>query len=156
MVPMPLISALRFVNSNARSFTSSAHTSAFGDSNAIVNAIGPQPQPKSRNVPSCAGSGTLFNSTEVPRSNRLPENTPLETSTSAVWSRSMMCSLLRTSSDVGSAAKYCSALPPCPPIFVFVMPLPIRSMRSRGHVRPIANAAGSCLYTMMIIGGIIV
>ena len=45
----------------------------------------------------------------MPKSTRLPENTPFDTSTSASLPRNVTCSVLRTSFDCGSAAKYCSA-----------------------------------------------
>ena len=57
MLPMPLSSALRRVSSSARSLTSNAQMSAFGEAKPNANAIGPQPQPRSRNVPSSGGSG---------------------------------------------------------------------------------------------------
>ena len=64
----------------------------------------------------CGGSGAWRSSTDVPKSTRLPENTPFDTSTSASLPRNVTCSVLRTSFDCGSAAKYCSAcamLSPC-------------------------------------------
>ncbi len=46
------------------------HVRPSGDSKPNVSAIGPQPQPRSRNVPSSGGSGAWRSSTDVPRSTR--------------------------------------------------------------------------------------
>ena len=110
MRSQPLRFALPAVSSSARSFTSTAHTSASGDSIAIANATGPQPQPRSRNVPCSGSSGAWRSSTEVPRSSREPENTPFEVSTSASNPRSVTCSVRRTSCEAGVAEKYCSLM----------------------------------------------
>ena len=58
----PLDWALRCVRSTAREFTSTAHTAALGDSNDMIVAIGPHPQPRSRNVPSLGRSGAISRS----------------------------------------------------------------------------------------------
>ena len=54
---------------------------AAGESRAMVRAIGPQPQPRSRKVPSSGGSGTESRSTAVPLSRPPGENTPPATDT---------------------------------------------------------------------------
>ena len=55
--------------------TSTASTCTPGLAAAIPTAIGPNPHPRSRIRP-CSGGATVRNSTEVPRSSRVPENTP--------------------------------------------------------------------------------
>jgi len=108
MCSQPLDLALARVRSSARSFTSTAQTSALGEANASASDTGPHPQPRSSSVPISGGSGTSRSSTDVPRSRREPENTPFDTSTTASCPRSVTFMRRRTSSEDGSAAKYCS------------------------------------------------
>ena len=54
----PAAAALRAVRARERSLTSVARTRACGAAPARASVIGPHPQPRSRNVPVWAGSGT--------------------------------------------------------------------------------------------------
>ncbi len=68
--------ALTAVSCRARSFTSIAITRASGRRRDKARAIGPAPQPRSRNTPSRGGSGASVSKNLVPVSRRPCENTP--------------------------------------------------------------------------------
>ena len=96
---------MRRARSIARSLTSTAHTSASGDSSPKVSAIGPQPQPRPRKVPDAGGAGACRNNTVVPWSMRSGEKMPGATCTVRVAPANGTWMVRRSSALAGSAVK---------------------------------------------------
>lgn len=71
----PSLAPFFAVSASARSLTSTAQTVAAGDFVANTAAIGPHPQPRSKNVPVGGGGGTVSRRTLVPASRPDEENT---------------------------------------------------------------------------------
>ena len=105
MLFSPFRSALRAHSSRARALTSSAQMVAPGERRAIVSAIGPAPQPRSRRLPEEAIGRSARSSIAVAVSRWPRENTPRSVSITKAVSGSVTSTITGSEGASGWSSK---------------------------------------------------